>query len=186
MDLLTMILISIGLAMDCFAVAISAGTTGKGFKLNNLLSMGLLFGIFQSLMTLFGWLAGNSFIALIKNFDHWIAFGLLVLIGTKMLKEGLEKNSEGKSDYTTGKALIWLSFATSIDALAVGVSFSVMKYDMLIPVVLIGSVSFAFTLLGGAIGKKVGQMFGRRAEILGGLILIGISVKILIEHLKIF
>lgn len=181
-----MTLIAIGLAMDCFAVAISAGTTGRSFRLKNLLYMALSFGIFQSLMTLFGWLAGNSFILLIKNFDHWIVFGLLVFIGGKMLKEGLEKNSEEQSDYTTGKALIWLSFATSIDALAVGVSFSVMKNGILMPVILIGVVSFVFTLIGGAIGKKVGQMFGKRAEILGGLILIGIGVKILIEHLKIF
>lgn len=185
MDLISIVLISVGLAMDCFAVAISAGTTDKNFRLKNIIIMALLFGFFQSGMVLTGWLAGSGFKTLIESYDHWIAFGLLAVIGAKMLKEGFEKDCECHSDYTSGKALLWLSFATSIDALAVGVSFSVMRSGLLIPVILIGAASFVFTILGGAIGKKAGQLLGRRAEIAGGLILIGIGVKILLEHLKV-
>jgi|ERR1035437_3625905 putative Mn2+ efflux pump MntP len=185
MDLITIIIISVGLAMDCFAVSISAGTTGLNFRLKNLVLMALSFGVFQSVMTLMGWLAGSGFKSFIESFDYWIAFGLLAIIGAKMLKEGLKKDSGYKNDYTSGKVIILLSFATSIDALAAGVSFSVMKSGLLMPVLMIGAVSFAFTILGGAIGKKAGQMFGKRAEIAGGLILIGIGVKILLEHFNI-
>lgn len=185
MDFLTIILISVGLAMDCFAVSISAGTTGKNFSRKNLIYMALSFGAFQSAMILAGWFAGSGFKSLIESFDHWIAFGLLFIIGAKMLKEGFEKECDCHSDYTSGKALLLLSFATSIDALAVGISFSVLKSGLLLPVLAIGVASFAFTLLGGAIGKKVGEKFGKRAEVAGGLILIGIGVKIVLEHLSI-
>ena len=185
MDLISILLISVSLAMDCFAVAISAGTTGRNFTRKNLIYMALSFGAFQSLMVFAGWLAGSGFKSLIESFDHWIAFGLLVIIGGKMLKEGFEKECECHSDYTSGKALLLLSFATSIDALAVGISFSVLKSGLLLPVLSIGAASFGFTLLGGAIGKKVGERFGKRAEIAGGLILIGIGVKIVLEHLAI-
>src|SRR5450759_2414410 len=117
MDLITIIIISVGLAMDCFAVAISAGTTGLNFRLKNLALMAVSFGVFQSVMTLLGWLAGSGFKSFIESFDHWIAFALLVIIGVKMLKEGLEKDNEHNSDYSSGKAVILLSFATSIDCL---------------------------------------------------------------------
>jgi len=176
-------LIAVGLAMDCFAVSISAGTTGKNFTRKNLILMALSFGGFQMAMTLLGWLAGTSFKSFISSFDHWIAFGLLAIIGGKMLKEGFEKECECHSDYTSGRALLVLSFATSIDALAVGVSFSVLKSDMLVPAAMIGAASFLFTMLGGGIGKKVGEMFGKKAEIAGGLVLIGIGIKVLAEHL---
>lgn len=185
MGLITILLISTSLAMDCFAVAMSAGTTGRDFRLKNLFVMAVCFGVFQSAMVLFGWAAGSGFKSFMENFDHWIAFGLLFIIGVKMLKEGFEKECDCHSDYTSGKALIALSFATSIDALAVGISFSVMKSGLLLPVIMIGTASFGFTLLGGAIGNKAGKMLGKRAEIAGGLILIGIGVKIVLEHLKV-
>jgi putative Mn2+ efflux pump MntP len=170
--------------MDCFAVAICAGTTGTGFKFKNLFIMALSFGGFQSFMAIFGWLAGTGFRAIINSFDHWIAFGLLMFVGSKMLKEGFEKGGEKQSDYTSLKAVILLSIATSIDAMAVGVSFSLLKQALLLPIILIGAASFIFTLAGGIIGRKAGQILGKRAEVLGGLILIGIGVKILIEHFK--
>jgi putative Mn2+ efflux pump MntP len=135
-------------------------------------------------MAVFGWLAGTGFMAIIRSFDHWIAFGLLMFVGSKMLKEGLEKGNAKQSDYTSFKAVILLSIATSIDALAVGVSFSLLKQGLLLPIILIGAASFIFTIAGGIIGRKAGQILGKRAEVLGGLILIGIGVKILIEHFK--
>jgi putative Mn2+ efflux pump MntP len=135
-------------------------------------------------MAVFGWLAGTGFMPIIKSFDHWIAFGLLVFVGSKMFMEGFNKGGGRQSDYTGVKAVILLSIATSIDALVVGVSFSLLKQGLLLPVILIGAVSFIFTIAGGIIGRKAGQMLGKRAEVLGGLILIGIGVKILIEHFK--
>jgi len=185
MDLISTILISVGLAMDCFAVSISAGTTGKNFTRKNLLYMAVSFGGFQTAMTLLGWVAGSGLKNFIESFDHWIAFGLLAVIGAKMLKEGLEKEEENHGDYTSGKALILLSIATSIDALAVGISFSVLKSGLLLPSIFIGAASFGFTILGGFIGNKAGELLGKRAEIAGGLILIGIGVRILLEHLHV-
>jgi putative Mn2+ efflux pump MntP len=185
MGFTVMTLIAVSLAMDCFAVAISAGTSGGNFKFKNLVIMAILFGSFQSVMVMAGWLAGTGLKEYIESVDHWIAFGLLAVIGGKMVFEGFEKEEQQRSDYISWRALIALSFATSIDALAVGVGFSVLKSDLIMPVIFIGAASFFLTLIGGMIGKKAGELLGKRAEIAGGLILIGIGVKILFEHLKI-
>jgi putative Mn2+ efflux pump MntP len=125
-------------------------------------------------------------LGLIKNFDHWIAFGLLALIGGRMIHESLEHDDEekaGRPDQTQGSRLLVLALATSIDALAVGLSLGVVRSGILYPAAVIGATSFVLTLVGAKLGPVVGRVVGRRAELLGGLILIGIGLKILIEHL---
>jgi putative Mn2+ efflux pump MntP len=186
MDLITISGIALGLAMDCFAVAISTGTGTKKINRWTPVFMALLFGFFQFFMVFIGWAGGSFFKNYILNFDHWIAFLLLFLVGVKMLKEGIEKEDDAreKTDYTSVKMLLLLSFATSIDALAVGVSFSLINIRIFFPAVIIGFMSFIMTVIGFLIGKKAGEMLGKRAEILGGIILIFIGIKILIEHIK--
>lgn len=186
MDLITISGIALGLAMDCFAVAISTGTGTKKINTWTPVFMSFLFGFFQFFMVFIGWAGGSFFRNYILNFDHWFAFLLLFLVGVKMLKEGFEKEDDTmeKTDYTSIKMLLLLSFATSIDALAVGVSFSFINIRIFFPAVIIGFMSFVMTVIGFLIGKKVGEMLGKRAEILGGIILIFIGIKILIEHIK--
>ena len=146
--------------------------------------LSVAFGLFQFLMPLIGWLAGSTVADLIQAFDHWIAFALLVLIGGKMIREGFEKEGhEEKADQTRGWPLLLLSIATSIDALAVGFSFSILKTPILFPAAVIGLVCFGMTAVGMFFGKVLARIFGRKVEIAGGLVLIAIGVKILMEHL---
>ncbi len=148
------------------------------------LRLSCAFGLFQFLMPLIGWLAGSTVVDLIANFDHWIAFGLLVLIGVKMIREAFENEiDEERADQTRGWPLLMLSIATSIDALAVGFSFSLLKMPILYPAVMIGIVCFIMTAVGMVFGKALARIFGRKVEIVGGLVLIGIGIKILIEHI---
>jgi len=184
MGLMLIMITAVGLAMDCFAVSISAGACTKKAQNTALLKMALMFGIFQSGMTLIGWFAGNSFASVISGFDHWVAFGLLAFVGGKMLVEGIKEDEERKeTDFCSTKTILVLSVATSIDALAVGVSFSVLDAGPVLPAAVIGAASFLFSLAGAVIGRKTGQILGNKAEILGGIILIGIGVKILLEHI---
>jgi len=185
MDIIMISGIAIGLAMDCFAVAVSTGTGTKKIKKFTPLIMAFLFGFFQFIMFIAGYFGTAFFKNYILNFDHWIAFLLLCFVGIKMLKEGFEKEQEQISDYSSFKMLILLSFATSIDSLAVGVSFSLINSNVFYPAFIIGAMSFVFTAIGFLIGKKAGDIIGKRAEIIGGLILIFIGVKILLEHLSI-
>ena len=184
MDYLTIVLIGIGLAMDALAVSITSGFTLKTFKIRYALKIAIFFGAFQAIMPVLGWLAGNSFREFIEPWDHWIAFGLLTFIGGKMIYEStvLKKT---KSNVDPGSLLILfgLSLATSIDALAVGISFSVLNLRIIGPVLIIGLVTFIFSFLGVHIGKRFGKFLGNKIEITGGVVLIGIGIKILIEHL---
>lgn len=184
MDFFIVLGIAIGLAMDCFAVAISAGTGTKKTNKYTPVIMASLFGFFQSGMLFIGWSGASFFKEYIINFDHWIAFILLFFVGIKMIKEGFEKEKDEKKITGLGsfKILILLSFATSIDSLAVGVSFSLINCKIFLPLVLIGLMSFIMTFIGFIIGKKTGEILGKKAEILGGLILLFIGIKILIEH----
>jgi putative Mn2+ efflux pump MntP len=186
MDIIVVFGIAIGLAMDCFAVAISTGTGTRKISKQTPFIMAFLFGFFQFGMVFVGWFGVSFFKNYILNFDHWIAFFLLVLIGIKMLKESFEKDKDEKemTDYGSVKMLILLSFATSIDAMAVGISFSLIDMKIFLPSVIIGLASFIMTIIGFLIGKKAGEKLGKRAEIIGGFILIFIGVKILIEHLQ--
>jgi putative Mn2+ efflux pump MntP len=181
---LTAVLIAIGLAADATAVSMSSGCTIKSLKPKNALLIASAFGIFQMLMPLVGWALGSGFKTVVEGFDHWIAFLLLVLVGGKMIKEAF--SHEDKKDFNplNIKVLLVLAIATSIDALAVGFSMSLVGSAILVPIFIIGGITFALSYAGCYIGRAFGHLFENKVEILGGLILIGIGVKILIEHMS--
>jgi putative Mn2+ efflux pump MntP len=185
MDLFTLILIAIGLAMDCFAVSVANGMTLHKINWNQLLKMAFVFGLFQSVMPVIGWLAGIRFRTSIEQWDHWIALIILSLLGLKMIYEGLVDNGENSMGASLGagwKSLLFLAVATSIDALATGLIFVSFSEIFLKAVILIGLVSFIFTIVGNYIGFHCGKRFNVKVEVLGGLILIIIGLKIFIEH----
>lgn len=188
MHILDILLIAIGLAMDCFAVSVASGIILKKFKWKLVLRMALLFGIFQALMPLIGWGAGIFFKSYIETYDHWVALLILTVLGIKMIREGMasqeEENKRGKSIHPKQwSSVLMLSLATSIDALATGIVFIPFNEQiLLVAVLLIGVVSFLFSLAGNYIGTHFGKKFDFRIEIAGGLILIGIGVKIFATH----
>ncbi|WP_010243879.1 manganese efflux pump MntP [Acetivibrio cellulolyticus] len=183
MDLITIILTAVGLAMDAFAVSISCGLADAKNTSRNALNAGIAFGLFQGGMTAGGWLAGYSFRAWIENIDHWVAFALLGIIGAKMIWEAFEGENECIM-LTSLKVLITLAVATSIDALAVGISLSALKIDIVLPAVMIGVITFALSYFGVFLGKMIGcnSKFKKYIDMLGGVILVGIGLKILLEH----
>ena len=184
MELLTMLLISIGLAMDALAVSLGIGTSGQITNLRGKIRLAGHFGIFQSGMTALGWLVGGTIVHLVQNFDHWIAFGLLGYVGVNLLRSGFNKDGKAfTQDPSTGKTLVILSFATSIDAFAVGLSIAFIKVPILLSVLSIGLVTFLLSAVGLLAGIKLGEKFGKRMEIIGGLILIGIGIRVLVTHL---
>ncbi len=185
MDFLTVFLIALGLAMDAFAVALSGGFAAGKVTLRQTLRLAFHFGLFQFLMPILGWAAGLTVQDLIKAFDHWVALALLSGIGGKMAYESFKTVKEEKkvSDITRGASLVLLSLATSIDALAVGLSLSLLRVRILYPSAVIGVVCFVLTAFGFAFGSRLGHLIGRRMELVGGLVLVGIGVKILVEHL---
>ncbi|MDI6741895.1 MAG: manganese efflux pump MntP family protein, partial [Smithella sp.] len=176
--------IAVGLGVDAFSVAIGIGATHHKRSWAPVLRLSAAFGVFQFGMAILGWLAGLTIVEIISSFDHWIAFVLLTLVGGKMIREGFEKETdEEKSDQTRGWPLLMLSVATSIDSLAVGFSFSILKEDILVPAIVIGVVCFLMTVAGMIFGKGLAKIFGKRVAIFGGLVLIAIGVKILVDHL---
>ena len=184
MDTATTILLSLGLAADAFAVAVSSGLAIKHMKVNKALKIALFFGVFQALMPVLGWLIGLSFSFLITPIDHWIAFGLLSFIGGRMIYESLQSEEcEKKFNPLDTGTLITLSVATSIDALAVGIGFAVLKDSIALAVTAIGFITFFLAFAGVFIGHKCGNLFANKIEILGGAILIFIGSRILFMHL---
>jgi putative Mn2+ efflux pump MntP len=184
MDIVT-ILIALGLAMDSFSVSITRGFTNtKSNMFIEALKTGFFFGLFQGIMPIIGWLAGLSVIDLISGFDHWIAFGLLIFIGVRMVYESICKESKQVVSSSNLKILIMLSIATSIDALAVGLSLSFLETSIITPAIIIGIITFFLSFLGVYAGKKFGSYF-EKIGVLGGIILIVIAIRILIEHLEI-
>jgi len=184
MDAATTILLSFGLAADAFAVAVSSGLAIKHMKVNKALKIALFFGVFQALMPVIGWLIGLSFSFLITPIDHWIAFGLLSFIGGRMIYESLQSDEcEKKFNPLDTGTLITLSVATSIDALAVGLGFAVLKDSIALAVTAIGFITFFLAFAGVFIGHKCGNLFANKIEILGGAILIFIGSRILFLHL---
>jgi manganese efflux pump family protein len=178
--------IAVALAMDCFAITLGMACGSRGLTLKQAVRMAAYFGGFQFVMPVIGWFAGDRLLGLIARFDHWVAFGLLVLIGGRMIHESIEMSEEEKScrpDQTQGRRLLVLALATSIDALAVGLSLGVVRTGILYPAIIIGITSFVLTVAGAKLGPVVGRLVGKRAELVGGLVLIGIGTKILIEHL---
>ena len=183
MDVLTVLPIAVGLAMDCFAVSMTIGMTNNS-QLKSYFTVAAFFGLFQAGMPLAGWMMGLSAMELISGIDHWIALGLLSLVGGKMIHSTIEKESAKEEvDYRKFSVLLTLAIATSIDALAIGLSFAFLGIFITLPTIIIGTITFFLSLLGILAGKKFGNFFGRRIEAIGGLILIGIGMKILLEHL---
>ena len=173
------------LAMDAFAVAIVSGIVLVPLTKRHVFRLAFHFGLFQALMPLIGWSAGKAVHRYISEFDHWVAFGLLTLIGGKMLWEAIEKDKANPvtNDPTSGWTLVILSLATSIDALSVGLSMAMVGSPILIPAIVIGLAAAAFTCIGMILGFRIGALWGKRVEAIGGLILLAIGVKILIEHM---
>ncbi len=184
MSLATIFLLAVALGVDAFSVAIGIGAANYKRSWLPVWRLSLAFGLFQFAMPVAGWLAGSTVVEMIAGYDHWIAFVLLAFIGGKMIREGLAKeNNEEKADQTRGWPLLLLSIATSIDALAVGFSFSLLKTPILFPAFIIGVVCFGMTAVGMIFGKGLAKLFGKKVEIFGGLVLIAIGVKILFEHM---
>ena len=184
MDILTTLLIALGLAMDCFTVSITSGIIIQNLKVRHAVKIALFFGLFQAFMPCIGWLAGVGMKNFITGFDHWIAFGLLTLVGGKMIYESFQMEGEKKeSNPLNIYVLLMLSIATSIDALAIGVTLAFLSIVIIMPVAIIGAVTFIVSFLGIYAGNKFGRIFGSKMEAVGGLVLIAIGVKILINHL---
>ncbi|GHV38828.1 putative manganese efflux pump MntP 2 [Spirochaetia bacterium] len=186
--MVSIILIGLSLAFDALAVSISSGISNKDLKPFYIIRGSLFFGGFQFIMPVIGWFLGKAFVVYIEAFDHWIAFALLAFIGGKMLfgalpRKNREKAAEKSLDIQNIGNLSILALATSIDALAVGLSFSMVNQDIWIAALLIGCITFVLCFLGFEFGKKIGMAFEKYSQIIGGLILIGIGVKILLEHI---
>ena len=182
MDNITLFVIAVGLAMDAFAVSITCGISIEQLKKRHAVRIALAFGLFQAIMPVAGWLLGVGFRDLIQSLDHWIAFLLLSIVGGKMLWEAAQE-CDSKSNPLDWQVLFTMSVATSIDALAVGLTFAVLKISIVTPVIVIGLVTFLMSAVGVFLGDRTGKFLGRRVDIAGGLILIAIGIKILVEHL---
>ena len=194
MDIITLLGIAVALSMDAFSVSICKGLATKTFSLKTALLCGLWFGGFQSLMPLIGYFLGAQFEHFITNIDHWIAFGLLLIIGVNMIREafGEDETTSQQDDETTCqcscactgfRTMLGLAIATSIDALAVGVTFAFLEVNIWFSVMIIGITTFLFSFAGVKIGNIFGSRYSKAAEITGGVILILLGVKILVEHL---
>lgn len=184
MKLWTILFIAVGLAMDAFAVSVVTGSVYKEFKIRHALRMALFFGGFQAIMPIIGFLAGLGLMGYIAPYDHWIAFALLAFVGGKMIYESFQMEAAERDRNPANLAvLLLLSFATSIDALAVGITLSLLRAPIALAVTVIGLVTFVLSYAGVFIGKRFGHFFESKVEIIGGLILIAIGIKIVIEHL---
>ena len=184
MTFIEIFLIAVCLAMDAFAVSIASGVTLKRCYVSNAFRIAFAFGLFQALMPVIGWLAGLTLQTYIQQVDHWIAFGLLTFIGVKMIVESARLDTcERKSNPLEFGTLMMLSVATSIDALAIGISLGILHVDVWIPILIIGCVTFVISFAGVYLGDRIGRFCGNQIEKIGGLVLIGIGVKILVEHL---
>ena len=182
MGFIELFILAVGLSMDAFAVSICKGLSVQRLRPRHALICGAYFGGFQALMPLIGWLLGRQFEELIKSIDHWIAFGLLVLIGANMIRESFGKEEE-LNDSFSFKTMLPLAIATSIDALAVGVTFAFLEVQIVPAISLIGVTTFVISAAGVKIGNVFGTKYKSKAELAGGIILILLGIKILIEHL---
>lgn len=184
MVFVTIFFIAVGLAMDTFAVSLGIGTAGEIQSRRGKFRLAAHFGIFQSGMTALGWLAGGTIASYIQSFDHWIALGLLGYVGINLIRSGFKKDGKAfKQDPSTGRTLVLLSFATSIDAFAVGLSISFLQVPIVLSVIVIGLISAILSIIGLFAGTRLGEAFGKKMEVLGGLILIGIGIQVVITHL---
>lgn len=186
MGILEILLISLGLAMDSFAVSVCKGLAMKKMNWKKAIIVGLYFGGFQALMPVIGYFLGVTFQELVVAIDHWIAFILLGIIGINMIKEAFSKDTENCNDNVDFKTMIVLAIATSIDALAVGITFAFLQANLWISVLMIGCIAFVLSIIGVKIGNKFGDKYEAKAELAGGVILVLMGLKILLEHLGIF
>ncbi|HAT72875.1 MAG TPA: hypothetical protein DCS63_08680 [Elusimicrobia bacterium] len=191
MPLLEILFIALGLSLDAFAVSVASGATMKRLHFPNALKMGVFFGGFQAFMPVLGWAAGLGMKDFLAGWDHWLAFGLLSAIGGKMIYESFKITEEGECGgaracpFDTGTLTV-LALATSIDALAVGLTFSLLRVSVIAPALIIGLVTFLMSLAGVKIGSAGGHFFENKMEAAGGMMLIGIGLKILLGHLGLF
>lgn len=182
MGISSVVIIAIGLAMDAFTVAVTSGIIIKNDIKRNAFRVGLYFGLFQAIMPLIGWFIGLQFKEYITMIDHWIAFGLLGFLGLKMIYESFKEEESKDFNPSDNKTLIILAIATSIDALIVGITFAFMEISIVTAVTIIGVITFILSYAGVYIGRYFGQLLNRKAELLGGIILIIIGIKIVVEH----
>lgn len=185
MGIVEIILLSIGLGMDAFAVAVCKGISMKKMNWKKACIIGLYFGGFQALMPVLGYFLGETFENVITNIDHWIAFILLGIIGGNMIKDSFSKECDNFDDDVSFKTMIILAIATSIDALAVGITFAFLKVNLVLAISFIGIITFILSLIGTKVGNRFGNKYEKKAEIVGGIILVLLGIKILFEHLGI-
>lgn len=184
MQLLEIILIALGLAMDACAVAVGCGASGQARGARAGFRLSFHFGLFQFLMPVVGWMAGMRIGRFVAPWDHWIAFGLLMVVGVRMIRAGFGPSLESQiADPSRGLTLLMLAVATSIDALAIGLSLAMLRVSIWYPSVVIGIVTFGVSLAGFQFGSALGVKFGKRMEIAGGVILCLIGLRILVAHL---
>ena len=184
-DFISILIIAIGLSADCFAVSISGSVAIQRTTPLQIIRTAFTFGLFQAIMPVIGWLIGRNLVTFVADYDHWIAFALLLLIGSRMIWESIHdhEDKKRKTDITRGLTLLTLAIATSIDALAVGLTFAFLQISIALASSTIGIIAFIVTILGFLLGKKLGQLIGKRAEIIGGIVLIAIGIRILLSHL---
>lgn len=185
MDILSVIIIALGLSLDCFAISITGGIILKEKRLLRIIQFSLLFGAFHVIMPLLGWLLGFKLKEYIEDYDHWVAFVLLILIGVKMLYEGIKCKKTDSDALTFSKLLplLGLALASSIDALIVGVSLAVIDISIYSTAFIIGSVTMVVTFSGGVLGRRISKYIKFRMDIVGGIVLILIGIKIIFEHM---
>jgi putative Mn2+ efflux pump MntP len=187
MDLVPALFIAVGLAMDAFAVSLGIGTTRRAEDFRSRFRLAFHFGLFQALMTVLGWLAGSTISRYISAFDHWIALALLGYVGINMLRSGLSKDDDDNlsPNPSRGRTLMILCVATSLDAMAVGLGMALVETPIALPAVVIGVVTLGLSAFGLGVGGRLGAHFGKRMEVLGGLILIAIGLRIVYTHIVI-
>ena len=186
MGWLSLLALALALAMDAVAVAIVAGLTLRPLTKRHVFRLSFHFGLFQALMPTIGWAAGTAVHRYIASYDHWVAFGLLAFVGGRMIVGALRDGEDARTsdDPTSGWDLVLLSVATSIDALAVGLSLALAGSDILVPAAVIGVVTAALTAAGMLLGRRIGVLWGKRVEVVGGAVLVVIGIKIVLEHLS--
>lgn len=185
MNYIEIILIAVSLASDAFAISICKGLSMKKIDINKSIIVGLYFGIFQGLMPIIGYLLGTTFSDLITSIDHWIAFVLLCSIGLNMIRESFSKEEDNCNDKLDIKTMLPLSIATSIDALAIGITFAFLKVNIIVSSSIITITTFILSVIGVILGNKFGNKYKSKAEFMGGLVLVLMGIKILLEHLNI-
>lgn len=185
MNLLTLILVGVGLSIDSLAASITTGACAKNVKIRHVFKIAAFMALFQGTMPLIGWFIGSSFKSIIEHYDHWVAFVLLLGIGGKLIYDGIKNSGQinTKTDTTNNFLLAGMALATSIDALILGIGFGLININIWLAMLIIGTTTFVFSSVGVVIGEKLGNKINKGIEIFGGLVLIGLGVKILMEHL---